>query len=504
LYNSVWNVKLGAGTAPNTQNYDTTTGFVGANPRFVNATDKDFHLMSRAGRWNNTTKTWVTDNVTSPCIDAGDPADTFSDEPAPNGGRINMGVYGSTPLASKSGLRGRYVLYNTSAFDGGNAAANSDDDGAIAPDKAAILPGDESATFANYTSYSRGINGIMMDIPNLPAGTPTASDFIFKVGNPAAAQTILEANFDSNTNGFTYFDDTFRGTNNPSYISGNRIASGAYSGGGLRVHVYMDGDGTKYMSGGWKRTFNLSSASRVRLTLRYKLSQKAACDAGEYSEALVSIDGNLVGIGGNDYLAKLLGSDYNDIGYDTGWQMVVLDLGVLSAGDHTLIIGAHAKVSNYSEEVEMLIDDVSVVAGIADPDNWANAPAPTSISVRRGAGSGGTDRVTILWANNAIQKQWLQVTAKATAATGLSGSDVFYFGNAIGETGNSATDAMVKPTDEIGARNNPHSLGGPEGPAGIDDVYDFDRDKKVGPTDEIIARNNGTNSSTALKLITVP
>ncbi|MDY7011491.1 MAG: hypothetical protein SVV80_12185, partial [Planctomycetota bacterium] len=57
------------------------------------------------------------------------------------------------------------------------------------------------------------------------------------------------------------------------------------------------------------------------------------------------------------------------------------------------------------------------------------------------------------------------------AATGLASPDVFYFGNAIGETGNSATDATVKPTDEIGARNNTRTLGGPEGPAGIEDVY---------------------------------
>ncbi|MDY7011119.1 MAG: hypothetical protein SVV80_10265 [Planctomycetota bacterium] len=120
------------------------------------------------------------------------------------------------------------------------------------------------------------------------------------------------------------------------------------------------------------------------------------------------------------------------------------------------------------------------------------------------AGAGGSDRITIIWADNSIAKQWLQVTVKATAATGLAEPDVFYFGNAIGETGNSPTDATVKPTDEIGARNNPHTLGGPEGPAGIDDVYDFNRDKKVGPTDEIIARTNGTSSLTALKLITVP
>jgi hypothetical protein len=35
----------------------------------------------------------------SPTIDAGDPADNFSLEPLPNGGRINQGVYGGTPYA---------------------------------------------------------------------------------------------------------------------------------------------------------------------------------------------------------------------------------------------------------------------------------------------------------------------------------------------------------------------------------------------------------------------
>ena len=45
---------------------------------------------------------WVQDEVTSPCIDAGDPASPVSEEPLPNGGRINMGVYGGTAEASKS------------------------------------------------------------------------------------------------------------------------------------------------------------------------------------------------------------------------------------------------------------------------------------------------------------------------------------------------------------------------------------------------------------------
>ena len=45
---------------------------------------------------------WETsDDVTSPCVDAGDPASDHSQEPAPNGDRVNMGTYGNTPHASK-------------------------------------------------------------------------------------------------------------------------------------------------------------------------------------------------------------------------------------------------------------------------------------------------------------------------------------------------------------------------------------------------------------------
>ncbi len=62
----------------------------------------DYHLKSQAGRWDPVTWTWVQDEVTSPCIDAGDPASPLSDEPLPNGGRINLGVYGGTAEASKS------------------------------------------------------------------------------------------------------------------------------------------------------------------------------------------------------------------------------------------------------------------------------------------------------------------------------------------------------------------------------------------------------------------
>jgi len=62
----------------------------------------EYHLMSQAGRWDPTSGTWVLDEVTSPCIDAGDPNCSVGDEPEPNGERVNMGAYGGTSEASLS------------------------------------------------------------------------------------------------------------------------------------------------------------------------------------------------------------------------------------------------------------------------------------------------------------------------------------------------------------------------------------------------------------------
>jgi hypothetical protein len=62
----------------------------------------NYHLQSQAGHWDQDSKTWVQDNLTSPCIDAGDPNSPIGTEPFPNGGRVNMGAYGATDKASKS------------------------------------------------------------------------------------------------------------------------------------------------------------------------------------------------------------------------------------------------------------------------------------------------------------------------------------------------------------------------------------------------------------------
>ena len=64
--------------------------------------ESDFHLKSQSGRWDPNSQTWVQDEVTSPCIDAGDPNSDWTAELWPHGERINMGAYGGTSQASRS------------------------------------------------------------------------------------------------------------------------------------------------------------------------------------------------------------------------------------------------------------------------------------------------------------------------------------------------------------------------------------------------------------------
>jgi phosphotriesterase-related protein len=84
-------VQMGYWTEPSPRNPNSSVWIEG-----------DYHLKSEAGRWDPVSESWIIDNVTSPCIDAGDPNMPVGDEPDPNGGRINMGAYGGTSEASKS------------------------------------------------------------------------------------------------------------------------------------------------------------------------------------------------------------------------------------------------------------------------------------------------------------------------------------------------------------------------------------------------------------------
>jgi hypothetical protein len=211
-------------------------------------------------------------------------------------------------------VAGRWVYYNKSGYDGtAPAGADSSDDNARAADKVALLPGQGRATFANVTTYVKGINGLFVDLADLPPGQPiTAADFEFNVA-----------------------------------------------------------------------------------------------------------PGN-------------------------------------------------------------------------DPTAWAAAPAPTLVAIRRGAGVGGSDRVTLTWADNVIKNAWLQVTVKANEHTGLAAPDVFYFGNLAGETGDAPAAAptlRVNALDLSLARRGPLTTN-----AFINNPLDFDRDGKVNALDLAAVRAGLTRS----------
>jgi beta propeller repeat protein len=78
------------GVAPSVTYCDVQAGYPGegnidANPLLVGAASGDFHLSPG-----------------SPAIDAGHPLTDWTNEPWPNGGRVNMGAYGNTSEATRS------------------------------------------------------------------------------------------------------------------------------------------------------------------------------------------------------------------------------------------------------------------------------------------------------------------------------------------------------------------------------------------------------------------
>ncbi len=81
---------------------DWGDGNIDTDPAFTDPNNNDYHLKSQAGRWDPNGQSWVQDDMTSPCIDAGDPMSPIGLEPFPNGGIVNMGAYGGTAEASKS------------------------------------------------------------------------------------------------------------------------------------------------------------------------------------------------------------------------------------------------------------------------------------------------------------------------------------------------------------------------------------------------------------------
>ncbi len=180
-----------------------------------------------------------------------------------------------------------------------------------------------------------------------------------------------------------------------------------------------------------------------------------------------------------------------------------------------------ANVSSYTKGINGIMVDITGshpnisandfifrVGNNNSPGLWGTANAPTSISVRAGAGTAGSDRVTIIWNTGAPIKQWLEVIVLANADTGFpqkigypaGWGDVFFFGSAPGNTGagDTAINSVVNVQDESAIRANPAALAMN---IPITNIYDVQRNASVNVQDESAARLNGTNSTTALKYL---
>ena len=168
--------------------------------------DGDYHLKSRAGRWDPNSETWVQDAVASPCIDAGNPNSDWTSELWPHGRRINMGAYGGTPEASMSG---NVVDFNIDGWV-------DDRDLKLLIDKwlyeDLLLPedlsGDGIVSFVDFAIYTR-----ILGLPS-PAGNPNPAD--------GATSVDLDADLSWKAGLGATSHDVYFGTSSPPPFIGNQ------------------------------------------------------------------------------------------------------------------------------------------------------------------------------------------------------------------------------------------------------------------------------------------
>jgi cysteine-rich repeat protein len=188
----------------------------------------------------------------------------------------------------------------------------------------------------------------------------------------AGAATVLDANFDVDAEGFSYLDDTFRGTVQPAYASGAHQASGGYSGGALSVALGgIDEVTVTGMSGGWQIDFSVSVPEQLEITLRYSLTQSGDYESSEVSQLMVSLGGTPIAGIGSDYADQIAGDGNGGPPITTSWGLYRGDLGTLGVGTYTLTIGGYNNQKTTSSEyTDILIDDVRV----ATPEPLALTP----------------------------------------------------------------------------------------------------------------------------------
>ena len=167
-------------------------------------------------------------------------------------------------------------------------------------------------------------------------------------------------------------------------------------------------------------------------------------------------------------------------GFNKGITGVMVDL---ASG-----IGTHSNINLTSGDITFKISPVTFVTTTFNQlSTWTAAPGAANISVRLGAGAGGSDRLEITWANLKVTNTWLEVNVKSTSNTGLAADDVFYFASVIGNSGTGDTTALSRDdaNDFTATGNNIIGVTTP-----VWNVMDYTKDFKVDANDGTVNTNN--------------
>lgn len=253
----------------NFKNVTAGTGNVYADPQYASwsihqntGTFSDYRLKSKAGRWNGSS--WVSDTVSFPCIDAGYASSSYANEPAPNGSRINIGRYGNTNEASKSGSSpaptpSTYTLTVNNGSGSGSYTFGT-------KVNIAVNPAISELVFDKWTGDTDAISTRTLS----PDGTDiTVYQPSVTITMPGKAITLTATYKDSPA--LTHVLTVNQGTGSGSYVSGKTISVSAnLPASSSKVFDKWTGD-TSYIASATSATTTVTMPNKaITLTATYK------------------------------------------------------------------------------------------------------------------------------------------------------------------------------------------------------------------------------------------
>lgn len=181
----------------------------------------------------------------------------------------------------------------------------------------------------------------------------------------ASTESIFDARFTSDAEGFVYLDDAFLATHEPDYANGAWIGRSKGATGLLSVTLgNRDAVRVTGFSGGWSRAFVLDQPVQdLRILFRVQLIQASGFERDEFGQIMIALDGKPLAGADVDFVARIEGDGDGGSERATGWLILSASEPYARRGRHVLTIGGYAnKKTAQDESIRILIDDVRVTA----------------------------------------------------------------------------------------------------------------------------------------------